>query len=63
MQSGVLVHLPFAGGVWEQPEEVLYLMGIARRAWYIWGYKQPNSIEWNAADAEFMAWVAGDDGE
>ena len=61
MRSGVLTHLPYSGGIWDQPEGLLHLIGTAWRAWYIWGYKQKNSIKWDEADSDFMAWVTGKD--
>ena len=60
LPSSTLAHLPYSGGVWEQPEELLHLIGIARRAWYVWQYKPANEIKLNIDDADFIAWALGD---
>jgi len=60
LPGSTLAHLPYSGGIWEQPEEVLYLIGIARRAWYVWEYKRTNEVKLTPYDAEFIAWALGD---
>ncbi len=41
----------------------MHLIGIARRAWYVWAYKPANKIKLDIADTNFIAWALGDDGE
>jgi hypothetical protein len=60
MNNGVLTNLPFLGGVWDQPPDLLDYIATAWRAWYVFGYKPKNNIKWTPEDAEFMAWIDGD---
>ena len=60
LPSQTLAHLPYSGGVWEQPEEIMHLIAIARRAWYVWAYKPVNKMKLDMDDTEFIAWALGD---
>ena len=60
LPGSTLAHLPYSGGIWEQSEELLLLIGIARRAWYVWSYKNVNSIKLDMDDTKFIAWALGD---
>ena len=61
MPSGRMIHLPFAGGAWEQDELLLMLIGHARRAWEVFGFKPKNKMKWTPEDRDYIAWV--NDGE
>jgi len=56
-----MIHLPFAGGAWEQDELLLMLIGHARRAWEVFGFKPKNKMKWTPEDRDYIAWV--NDGE
>jgi hypothetical protein len=59
MASGNLLHLPFSGGVWDQDDTLMYLIGIARQAWYVFKYMPANKMKWDEDDSAFMVWVDG----
>ena len=59
MASGKLLHLPFSGGAWDQDDTLMYLIGIAWRAWYVFKFIPANEgIDWTEDDGDFIAWVA-----
>jgi len=57
MARGVLVNLPYSGGVWEQPEGLLHIMSFAHQAWYTFKFMPKNKMKWSPEDAEFIDWV------
>ena len=57
MPAGNLLHLPFSGGVWDQPEGLLELMQLARNVWFIFKYMPDNKIEWKSDHRDFIAQV------
>jgi hypothetical protein len=61
MVSGNLLHLPFSGGAWDQDDTLMYLIGIARQAWYVFKYMPANEMKWDEADGNFIAWVADEE--
>lgn len=58
MPAGTLVHLPFAGGVYDQPELLLTSIEHARYAWYVFRYMPANKMAWGPAEAEYIRRVA-----
>ena len=57
MVSGNLLHLPYRGGVWNQPEGLLELMALARNVWFIFKYMPSNDIKWTMDHLDFIAQV------
>ena len=57
MAAGNLLHLPFSGGVWEQPDGLLELIKLARDTWFIFQYMPANDIKWKPDHADFIAQV------
>jgi hypothetical protein len=60
MQTGNWLHLPFPGGVWNQPEGLMELVNTAWQAWYIFKYMPDNKLKWQSAHADFIAWIDDD---
>ena len=60
MPTGRLVHLPFSGGIWDQDEMLLNLIGIAWRTWWIVKFKPMNEMKWDEGDSAFLAWIDDD---
>jgi hypothetical protein len=61
MPTGRIQHYPQAGGVWEQDEQLMSLIGEARYAWHILKFKPDNKLEWTDDDAQYIAWVNSGD--
>lgn len=57
MPAGNWLHLPHSGGVYEQDDILMTLAELARRTWYVFGYKPTNKMKWNSYDRDFIAWV------
>lgn len=57
MQTGMIVNLPFEGGVLDQPGQFIDAMRAAWRVWYLHKVKLPNNKEFTEDDREFMEWV------
>ncbi len=63
MAGGNLLHLPFSGGAWDQDDTLMYLIGIAWRAWYVYKFMPANEMKWTEDDADFIAWVADEEND
>lgn len=59
MAQGVLLRLPQAGSVLNQDDNLLSLMRVAHRVWFIDSYKLKNGIPQTGDDVEFMRAVLG----